>query len=208
VTRSRLASLKAAAWIACLTPLLRLGYKGFNGGLGANPIEYVTLSTGKSTLVILVVTLAVTPLRRVTGLNWLTRFRRLTGLFAFFYGCLHLTTYVWLDKFFDVGDIVKDIARRPFITAGTLAFFLMVPLALTSTRSSIQRLGRKWQILHRLIYPSAAAAAAHFWWKQKADIREPAIYAAIVAGLLLVRLLYGFRRVHRTGAAAATSESK
>ncbi len=180
--------MKTAAWIACLAPLGRLAYKGFHGGLGANPIEFVTLSTGQTTLVLLLVTLAITPLRRITGLAWPTRFRRLTGLFAFFYGSLHLTTYVWLDKFFDVGDMLKDVAKRPFITAGTLAFLLLVPLAATSTRRAIQKLGRKWQTLHRLVYFSAAAAVVHFWWKQKADIRQPAIYAGILAALLLVRV--------------------
>jgi methionine sulfoxide reductase heme-binding subunit len=193
VTRARLTLLKAAAWIGCLTPLGRLLYKGLEGGLGANPIEYVTLSTGKSTLVLLTITLAITPLRKITGMAWPTRFRRLTGLFAFFYGCLHLVTYVWLDKFFDVGDMLKDIAKRPFITAGTLAFLLMVPLAATSTRRAIQRLGRRWQTLHRLVYLSASAAVAHYWWKQKADIREPAIYACILAVLFLARLVFLLR---------------
>jgi sulfoxide reductase heme-binding subunit YedZ len=197
VTRARLTVLKTAVWICCLTPLARLLYKGFAGGLGANPIEYVTLSTGKSTLVLLTITLAITPLRKITGMAWPTRFRRLTGLFAFFYGCLHLVTYVWLDKFFDVGDMLKDVAKRPFITAGTLAFVLMVPLAATSTRRAIQRLGRRWQALHRLVYLSGAAAIAHYWWKQKADIREPAIYASILAVLLLARLVFALRRPYQ-----------
>lgn len=194
MTRSRLIVLKTAVWIACLAPLGSLAAKGLHGGLGANPIEYVTLATGKTTLVLLFATLTVTPLRRITRLTWLTRFRRLVGLFAFFYGCLHMVTYVWLDKFFDVGDILKDVAKRPFITAGSLAFLLMVPLAATSTRRAIQRLGRRWEVLHRLVYASATAAVVHFWWKQKADIRQPEIYAAVLAGLLFLRVVFAAQK--------------
>ncbi len=199
--------LKTVAWIACLAPLGRLGYKGFYGGLGANPIEYVTLSTGKTTLVLLMVTLAITPLRRITGLSWPTKFRRLSGLFAFFYGSLHLVTYVWLDKFFDLGDMLKDVAKRPFITVGTLAFLSMVPLAATSTRGAIRRLGRKWQTLHRLVYLSGTAAVVHFWWKQKADIREPAIYAVILTALLLVRVGFQVARTRGTTGRSRTESS-
>ena len=190
-------ALKAVAWAACLAPLLRLVYKGFDGTLGANPIEFVTLSTGVWTLVLLMVTLAITPIRRLAGLPWLIKFRRLTGLFAFFYACLHFTTYVWLDKFFDLGDMAGDVVKRPFITAGFLAFALLVPLAATSTRGAIWRMGRRWQQLHRLVYFSAAAAVAHFWWKEKADVREPMIYAAVLSALLLFRLVLHLRRTGR-----------
>ena len=181
-------TLKVFVWAACLVPLFRLVYKGLDGTLGANPIEFITLSTGTWTLVLLLSSLAITPLRRITGLIWLMRFRRLIGLFAFFYACLHFTTYIWLDKFFDLHDMVKDVVKRPFITAGFLAFLLLVPLAVTSTRRSIQRLGRRWQQLHWLVYPSAIAAVAHFWWKQKADVRDPMIYAFVLAALLLSRV--------------------
>jgi sulfoxide reductase heme-binding subunit YedZ len=188
-------------WLACLAPLGRLGYKGLTGGLTANPIEFITLSTGTWTLSFIVATLCITPLRRLTGQAWLIRFRRLIGLFAFFYGSLHFLTYIWLDKFFDLRDMARDVIRRPFITVGFFAFLLMIPLAATSTSWAIRKLkGRNWQRLHRLIYLSAVAAVIHFWWKVKADTRRPAIYAAAVTVLL------GFRfvawAVKKRGAAA------
>jgi sulfoxide reductase heme-binding subunit YedZ len=197
VQRRTVVVLKALVWLACLSPLLRLGFKGLNDGLGANPIEFITLSTGIWTLVFLLVTLSLTPLRRITGLAWFIRFRRLIGLFAFFYGCLHFTTYIWLDKFFEFGEMLEDVAKRPFITAGFLAFVLLIPLAATSTQWAIRNLGRKWQWLHRLVYVSAAAGVVHFWWKVKADIREPAIYAAILTLLLLIRLYFWAARSPR-----------
>lgn len=189
MNKRNLTFLKSAVWMICLAPLGRLVYRGFTGGLGANPIEFITLSTGTWTLVFLLATLAITPLRRLSGQNWLIKFRRLIGLFAFFYGCLHFTTYIWLDKFFNVTDMLKDVVKRPFITAGLSAFLLLVPLAVTSTTGFIRRMGRKWQLLHRLIYISAAAAVIHYWWKVKADTREPAIYATVLIALLLYRLL-------------------
>jgi methionine sulfoxide reductase heme-binding subunit len=179
---------KAAVWAVGLAPALRLVYRGVWTTLGANPVEFITLSTGTWSLVFLMATLAITPLRRWAGLNWLIRIRRLAGLFSFFYGCIHFITYVWLDKFFDLRDMAKDIVRRPFITMGFIALSLMIPLAATSSTAAIRRLGGKWQSLHRLVYVSAAAAVVHFWWKVKADIREPAIYAGILATLLITRL--------------------
>ncbi len=191
MTRKRIAVIKVFVWVACLTPLLRLGWKGLTGGLGANPIEFITLSTGTWTLVFLLATLAITPLRRLSGQSWLIRFRRLVGLFAFFYGVLHFITYIWLDKFFDVRDMVKDVAKRPFITAGFLAFLLLIPLAATSTAGAIRWMGgKRWQLLHRLIYVSGASAVIHFWWKVKADVRKPAIYAAVLGILLGLRLIF------------------
>ena len=191
MTRKRIAVIKTFVWLACLTPVLRLGWKGLTGGLGANPIEFITLSTGTWTLVFLLATLAITPLRRLTGRSWLTRFRRLVGLFAFFYGVLHFITYIWLDKFFDVQDMIKDVAKRPFITAGFLAFLLLVPLAATSTAGAIRRMGgRRWQLLHRLIYVSGISAVVHFWWKVKADVRKPAIYAVVLGILLGLRIIF------------------
>jgi sulfoxide reductase heme-binding subunit YedZ len=189
MSRRKIVWIKAGVWAACLTPLFRLVYLGVTGGLGANPIEFITLSTGTWTLVFLLTTLAVTPLRTITGLNWIVQLRRLIGLSAFFYGTLHFTTYVWLDKFFDFSEMIADVARRPFITAGFTAFVLMIPLAATSTAGAIRRLGgRRWRLLHRLIYISGAAAVTHYWWKVKADTREPAIYAAVLAALLGFRL--------------------
>ena len=182
--------MKIPVWGLCLMPLVRLAWKGFHDDLGANPIEFITLSTGTWTLIFLLTTLAITPLRRLTGLTWLIRFRRLIGLFAFFYAALHFTTYIWLDKFFDFPAMLKDIAKRPFITAGFTAFLLLIPLAATSTAGAIRRLGgRKWQLLHRLIYVSALGAVVHFWWKVKADTRQPAIYAAVLAVLLGYRIV-------------------
>jgi len=181
--------MKLPVFVLCLTPALLLGRRGFNWGLGANPIEYITLSTGTWTLRFLLATLAITPLRKVTGLNWLIRFRRLIGLFAFFYGFLHFTTYVWLDKFFDFSDMLRDVAKRPFITAGFVAFVSMVPLAIPSTAWAIRKMGgKKWNQLHRLIYLTGIAAIIHFWWKVKADHREPTFYGAILAVLLLYRI--------------------
>ena len=137
----------------------------------------------------LLVTLTITPLRKLSKLYWLIQYRRMLGLFAFFYGCLHFLTYIWLDQFFDVHSIYKDVFKRPFITAGFTAFVLMIPLALTSTQKAIRRLGKRWQLLHRLIYVSAIAGVVHYIWLVKKDVRTPLIYAAILAFLLLYRIL-------------------
>jgi sulfoxide reductase heme-binding subunit YedZ len=197
VSRKSIVLLKTALWLACLAPLVRLAYKGLTRGLGANPIEFITLSTGTWTLIFILSTLSTTPLRRITGLNWLIRLRRPIGLFAFFYGCLHFTTYIWLDKFFDFHDMIKDVAKRPFITAGFFAFVLMIPLACTSTAAAVCKMGGKnWQWLHRLIYITGIAAVVHFWWKVKADHRVPAIYGAILITLLLTRLLRRRKEQH------------
>ncbi len=183
-------AIKVATFLLCLAPLGLLLWRGTHGGLGANPIEFITHATGDWTLRFLVLTLAVTPVRKLLGWPQLVRFRRMLGLFAFFYGCLHLTTYVWLDKFFDVSEMLKDVARRRFITVGFTAFVLLVPLALTSTAGWIRRLGgRRWQALHRLVYASAAAAVAHYYWLVKSDIRWPVFYGALVAMLLLWRVI-------------------
>ncbi len=195
--------IKLLVWICCLAPLARLLYKAFAGGLGANPIEFITLSTGIWTLTFLLATLSITPLRKLTHQSWLIKFRRLIGLFAFFYGCLHLTTYIWLDKFFDLREMLKDIGKRPFITVGFLAFVLLIPLAATSTAGAIRWLGgNRWQQLHRLIYVSAIAGAVHFWWGVKADIRIPAIYAAILTLLLVIRVVFAILRRSRSSVAA------
>ena len=180
--------LKPLIFLACLGPLARLAWRGFHGMLGANPIEVITHSTGDWTLTFLLVTLSITPLRKLTRQYWLIGLRRMFGLYAFFYGCLHLMTYVWLDKFFDVHEMLADVAKRRFITAGLTAFLLMVPLALTSTQGWIRRLGgKRWQALHRLIYLSAAAGVVHYIWLVKADLHKPLEYAAVLA------LLVGYR---------------
>jgi sulfoxide reductase heme-binding subunit YedZ len=188
-----LPAIKAALFAAALLPLARLvlaGTHGWFGGLGANPVELVTRSTGTWTLVLLVASLAVTPLRRATGLAWLVRLRRMLGLFAFFYATLHFTTYLWFDQWFDLQAIVKDVIRRPFITMGFLAFVLMIPLAATSTDAMVRRLGRRWSTLHRTVYVVAVAAILHYWWHKagKNDFSEVGWYAAAVVLLLGWRL--------------------
>ena len=182
--------IKAAVFAACLIPLARLVLLGFGDGLGANPIEYITHSTGWWTLAFLMITLAVTPVRRLFNLPWLLRLRRMLGLFTFFYASLHFITYIWLDQFFDGPEIVKDVIKRPFITFGFAAFVLLIPLAATSTNAMVKRLGaRRWQWLHRLVYLVAALAVIHFWWLVKLDVDEPLLFALILAGLLIARLL-------------------
>ena len=181
--------LKPAVFLACLVPLASLVWKGFHGGLGANPIEKITHTTGDWTLTFLLITLSITPLRKLTRQYWLIGWRRMLGLFAFFYGTLHLMTWVWLDKFFDVHEMLADVAKRRFITAGMTAFALMIPLALTSTKWSIRKLGgKRWQALHRLIYFSAAAGVIHYIWLVKADLRKPLEYAAVLGVLLAYRV--------------------
>jgi len=180
---------KPVIFLACLTPLAALAWKAYSGNLGANPIEVITHATGDWTIRFLLITLSVTPLRKLTRQPWLIRFRRMFGLFAFFYGVLHFLTYIWLDKFFNFHEMLADIAKRRFITVGFTGFLLLIPLALTSTAGCIRRLGgKRWQMLHRLIYFSAIAGVIHYLWLVKADIRKPLQYAAILALLLGYRI--------------------
>ncbi|WP_321965084.1 protein-methionine-sulfoxide reductase heme-binding subunit MsrQ [Paraburkholderia sp. J7] len=199
---------KVAVFVAALYPLARLVLFGFTDGLGANPIEFITRSTGLWTLVFLCITLTVTPLRRLTGWNTLVRFRRMLGLFAFFYATLHFTTYIWFDKWFDVAAMFKDVGKRPFITVGFAAFVLLIPLAVTSTRAMARRLGRRWQTLHRLVYAIGVLAILHFWWMKagKHDLVLPKLYGAIMLVLLGWRVgawLLARWRASRPGAGAA-----
>ena len=188
-SRMKLRLTKLALFLAALIPLGRLLWKAFHAGLGANPIEVITHSTGDWTLIFVLTTLAITPLRRLTRQYWLIGVRRMIGLFAFFYGTLHFLTYIWLDKFFDVHEMLKDIAKRRFITVGFSAFVLMIPLALTSTAWSIRRLGGKnWQLLHRLIYFTGILAVIHYYWQVKADHRKPIEYAIVLSILLAYRV--------------------
>ena len=190
LTAHLLRYFKPVIFLACLAPLANLAWRALHAELGANPIEAITHSTGTCTLVFLLITLSVTPLRKLTRQYWLINLRRMFGLFAFFYGCLHLTTYVWLDKFFDVHEMLADIAKRRFITAGLAGFVLMIPLALTSTKGWIRRLGgKRWQALHRLIYLSAAAGVIHYIWLVKADLRAPLSYAFVLLVLLGYRII-------------------
>lgn len=179
-----------------LLPLLRLLAGYFLGWLGANPIEFITRSTGTWTLVGLAITLLITPLRKLLNWPWLLRLRRTAGLLAFFYACLHFTTYLWFDRFFDFDDILKDIVKRPFITVGFAAFVLLVPLAATSNNAIIKRLGaRLWQRIHYAVYLIAVLAVVHYWWLVKKDITQPAIYAAVFFLLLAWRLFWKLRDV-------------
>jgi sulfoxide reductase heme-binding subunit YedZ len=180
---------KVLVFLLCLVPAALLVWRAAADDLGANPIEAVTLSTGRWTLRFLLITLAVTPLRRLTGWNRAITLRRMFGLFAFFYASLHFATYIVIDQFFDWETIVEDITKRPFIMAGFAALVLLVPLALTSTKGWIRRLGRRWQTIHRLIYGATALAVIHFIWKVKSDLRDPLLYASILV------LLLGFRVV-------------
>jgi len=181
---------KALAFFACLAPVVWLGFRTATGRLGINPVEDLELTTGIWTLRLLVLTLAITPLRRITGWNRIIQYRRMFGLFTFFYVALHFSIYVGLDEFFALGAILKDVAKRPFITMGFTAFALMIPLALTSTKGWIRRLGKRWQLLHRLIYISAVCAAIHYLWKVKVMIGSPVYYAIVIGLLLAFRVLW------------------
>ena len=184
---------KPLVFILCLVPLAGLVFIVLTGRTSANPAEDILLTTGIWALRFLLATLTITPLRRLTGWNVLIQYRRMLGLFAFFYAVVHLASYIAFDRFFAFDEILTDVAKRPFITAGMTAFVLMVPLAVTSTRGWIRRLGRRWQTLHRLVYVSALAACLHFIWKVKVVIGEPVYYAAILGALLGVRLLWRYR---------------
>ena len=180
---------KAALFVLSLAPLAYLFWRGFHADLTANPIEYITHFTGDWTIRFVMITLAVTPLRMLLNRPQITRFRRMLGLYAFFYGMLHLTVWVWLDKNFDTSEMWEDVFKRRFITVGMLALLLMVPLAITSTAGWVRRLGFvRWQRLHRLVYFTGVAAVIHYYWLVKSDIRLPLMYGAILAVLLAFRV--------------------
>ena len=179
--------VKPLVFLACLIPFLLLLRGVLDGDLGANPLERVTDVTGQWGLRFLLLTLAITPLRRLTGWTWLLRFRRMLGLFVFFYITLHFLTWVWLDQELSWGNILADIVKRPYVTVGFSAWLLLLPLAATSTRGMMRRLGRKWQRLHRAVYAIGVLAILHYIWLVKADLLEPLIYAAVLILLLVVR---------------------
>ena len=184
-----IARVKVGVFAAALVPLAALVFNGFTGGLGANPVEYVTHTTGEWTLRLLLATLAITPLRHLTGRAWLIRLRRMVGLFAFFYLVLHFSTYVVLDAALDPAYIVEDVADRLYITVGFAAFVMLMPLAATSTNAMVRRLGPlRWRRLHRLVYAAGICGVLHYLWLVKADLREPLVYAGILAALLTARL--------------------
>ncbi len=178
---------KPALFLLCMLPFCALVYNGFTDNLTANPIKEITHFTGEWALRFLLITLSITPLRKITRKNALIRFRRMLGLFAFFYACLHFSTYLVLDQFFDWNEIILDVAKRPYITVGFSAFVLLIPLALTSTNKMAQRLGNNWRRLHSLIYPIAILVILHYLWLVKADILPPLIYGLILCLLLVLR---------------------
>jgi methionine sulfoxide reductase heme-binding subunit len=194
---------KPLVFVAALSPFLWLAFRALTGRLSVNPIEDITLTTGIWALRFLLISLAITPIRRLTGWQRVIQYRRMLGLFAFFYATLHLLTYVVLDQGLAFEFIIPDILKRPYITMGMIAFTLLVPLAITSTKGWIRRLGKKWQLLHRLVYLSALAACIHFLWKVKVAIGEPVYYAAILGVLLAFRLLWRFRPTARPRRAEA-----
>ena len=196
ITRLAKTVLQSSVFLACLLPVMLLGWKAYNNDLGANPIEVITHATGDWTLRFLLMTLMITPLRKLTKQPWMIRYRRMLGLFAFFYVVLHFLTYIWLDKFFDFHEILADVAKRRFITVGFLGFLLLIPLALTSTKGWIRRLGgKRWQALHRLIYIVAIAGTIHYLWLVKADLSKPlqlmrpVLFTVGTAGLTLCRIV-------------------
>jgi sulfoxide reductase heme-binding subunit YedZ len=183
--------LKVVLFILSLGPFARLAIGAFTDNLGTNPVELLTRSTGTWTLVFLCITLGITPVRKLTGWNWLSQYRRMFGLFAFFYVSLHFTTYIWFDQYFDVQSIIKDVIKRPFITVGFAAFLLLIPLAITSNNYLTRKLGAKrWQTLHRLVYLICILGVVHYWWLVKRDLTQPIIYAVIVALFLVARLIW------------------
>jgi sulfoxide reductase heme-binding subunit YedZ len=202
--------IKALVFVACLGPLAWLTYAAFMDALGANPIAEITNETGVWTLRFVAITLLITPFRKVTKWNVLIKYRRMFGLFAFFYGCLHFTTYIWLDQFFDWGGIVKDVMKRPFITVGFTAFVLMIPLALTSTAGWIRRLGgKRWNLLHRLIYVTAALGVIHYLWLVKADTIRPIRYGVVIGVLFAARAAFAwYRRLTATASRAPGAEAR
>ena len=197
---------KVLAFVLCLVPFLNICLRTVQGRLTANPVEYYQHETGDWTLYFLIFTLAVTPLRKLLKLPDLIRFRRMLGLFAFFYVCLHFLTYIGPDQSFDLSGMWKDVQKRRFITVGLLAFVLLIPLAITSTKGWIRRLGgKRWQMLHRSVYVAAVCGVIHYYWLVKSDVRKPLLFATIVAALLLWRLVTWFLRPNRSVTTATTA---
>src|SRR6185503_1607514 len=195
---------KIVVFINSLVPLVLLFWDLYHKRVGPNPLEFVTRTTGMLTLIFLSLTVAVTPLRKIFGINALVKYRRMLGLFAFFYGALHLLTYVWFDRLFNFVSMVQDVARRPFILVGMTAFVLMVPLAITSTNKMVKRLGgKRWARLHRLVYFAAIAGVVHFWMLVKSDIRLPLTFAFIVLFLLGYRLFIKYAPAQQPHASAS-----
>ena len=194
-TAKQITFIKTVVFLLALVPLVRIG---LGASENADPLEFITHGTGDWALYLLCITLAVTPVRRLSGLNWLLKLRRMVGLFTFFYALLHFTTFIWFDHFFDVQAIWKDVLKRPFITVGFAAFLMLIPLAATSTNAMVRRLGgKRWQALHRLIYLIAPLGVLHYWWMKAAknNIGKPMLFAFIVAGLLVLRAYWNRPKV-------------
>ena len=189
--------VKPTLFVACLAPFLLLLHGAVRDDLGVNPVEILTHETGEWALRFLLLTLFVTPLRRLTKAHWLIKLRRMLGLYAFFYAVLHFVTYVWLDQFFDWLEILSDIPRRPFITVGFVSFLLLIPLALTSTNSMQRRLKKKWLTLHKLVYVIPMLVVLHFIWSLKADYLEPMIYTSVFLGLMLMRFFHDKKKASK-----------
>ena len=188
MTSKQITLFKIVFFLLALLPFSLLLLCGWNNNLGANPIETITDFTGIWTLRFLVITLAISPIRKFTGQAVLIRFRRMAGLFTFFYACMHFLTYIWLDKYFDWPFIIKDIAEHPYVIVGFTTFLILFSLAVTSPRFMVRNMGKHWKKLHRLIYPAAFLASFHFIWLVKSDIREPLLYLALFSVLMLLRL--------------------
>jgi sulfoxide reductase heme-binding subunit YedZ len=189
-SKKQLSWIKSFVFLFCLIPVLRLFYLGLQDNLSANPIEFIERSTGFWTLLILLVTLSLTPIRLLTGIAWQIQLRRMLGLFMFFYACLHISVYLWLDYSFVWADITKDIIKHPRILVGFAAFVLTIPLAITSNNAMMKLLRQRWKQLHQLVYFIAILGVIHFWWLVKKDIREPLLFALILAALLGIRIYY------------------
>lgn len=188
--KKQITAFKAVLFFLCLIPFLRLVWLAINDDLSANPIEFIERSTGFWSLFILLATLSLSPIRLLTGRAWQLQFRRMLGLFMFFYACLHITSYIWLDYSFDWTDIIKDIIKHPYVLVGASAFILTLPLAITSSNFMIKLLREHWKQLHKMVYLIAILGVVHFLWLVKKDIREPLFYIAVLALLLGVRLYY------------------
>lgn len=181
-------AIKPSLFLLCLLPFISLVWQAFEGSLGVNPVETMTHKTGEWTLRFLLLTLSITPVRQLFKMTWLIKIRRMLGLFSFFYACLHFTTYIWFDHFFDWMEIAIDIPKRPFVTVGFIAFVLLIPLAVTSTNKMVRRLKKNWAKLHKLVYVIAVLGILHFLWLVKADILEPLVYGSILVALLSYRI--------------------
>jgi sulfoxide reductase heme-binding subunit YedZ len=205
MSKRTLVTLKVLVWILCLLPITIWVYQGLHDQLGANPVDRIQNKTGLVTIRLLMLTLAITPLRRITGWNWTIKFRRLLGLFTFFYAFIHLLVYTVADNQLNIAAIVKDVAKRPFILLGMLGFLAMVPLAITSTAGWIRRMGGKnWNRLHKLIYFTGVMGVIHFWLRVKKNHNEPAVYVCILVVLLGIRVLFWIRSRQRAASRSLT----